>query len=277
MINIDLPSIPTAGDEFNFTCGATVPERLVHVPSAFTISYNLAGNMRVADDNSDATQSSLIRKGNVFSRDITLNPVKTSDATNYFCIVVFEGLVVVVHNNRMLNVRSESFIYTLYFIFSCIFSSKYAVSSPNMSLVLSPNDTIYESTPLNITCTAALPSVVNTLVSAMVSWINPSNEIIASTNDMRVTVLLPEVISSKTFESVLIFYPVDNGDEGPFHDQGEYLCQMTISSTNNLILNGVNNITENITIEGIQPINKYIKIIIIIIIKLVLIQNSLLF
>ena len=104
-----------------------------------------------------------------------------------------------------------------------------------MSLVLSPNDTIYESTPLNITCTATLPSVVNTPVSAMVSWINPSNEIITSTNDGRVTVLPAEMISNNIFESVLIFYPVDNGDEGPSDDEGEYTCEMTISSTNNLI------------------------------------------
>ena len=120
-----------------------------------------------------------------------------------------------------------------------------------MSLVLSPNDTIYESTPLNITCTATLPSIVNTPVSAMVSWINPNDEIITSTNDNRVTVLPAEMISINTFESVLIFYPVDNGDEGPFDDQGKYTCEMTISSTDNLILNGVNNITENITVEGI--------------------------
>ena len=123
-----------------------------------------------------------------------------------------------------------------------------------MSLVLSPNDTIYESTSLNITCIATLPSVVDTTVSAMVSWINPSNDIITSTNDGRVTVLPAEMISNNTFESILIFYPVDNGDEGPLDDQGEYICEMTISSTDNLILNGVNNITEIITVEGKQPI-----------------------
>ena len=124
-----------------------------------------------------------------------------------------------------------------------------------MSIVLSNNDTIYESTPLNITCTATLPSVVNTPVSAMVSWINPSNEIITSTDDNRVTVLPAEMISTNTFESILIFYPVDNGDEGPFDDQGKYTCEMTISSTDNLLLNGVTSITENITVEGIQLIN----------------------
>ena len=125
-----------------------------------------------------------------------------------------------------------------------------------MSLVLSPNDIIYESTPLNITCTATLPSVVNTPVSAMVSWINSNNEIITSTNDNRVTVLPAEMISNNTFESVLIFYPVDNGDEEPFDDEGKYTCEMNIISTNALILNGVTNISENITIEGMLPINK---------------------
>ena len=125
-----------------------------------------------------------------------------------------------------------------------------------MSLVLSPNDTIYESTSLNITCIATLPSVVDTTVSAMVSWINPSNDIITSTNDGRVTVLPAEMISNNIFESVLMFFPVDNGDEGPSDDEGEYTGEMTISSTNNVILNGVNNITENITVEGIQTINK---------------------
>ena len=133
-----------------------------------------------------------------------------------------------------------------------------------MSLVSSPNDTIYESTPLNITCTATLPSVVNTPVSAMVSWINSSNEIITSTDDNRVTVLPAEMISNNTFESVLIFYPVDNGDEGPFDDQGKYTCEMTISSTDNLILNGVNNTTKNITVEGIHPFIMMIIIIVVI-------------
>ena len=115
MIDIDFPSIPTAGDQFSFTCTATVPERLVYVPSGFTISYDLGADMIVAEDNPDATQSSLMRNGNVFSRDITLNPVKTSDAINYFCVVVFGGFSITTHNNRMLSVTSKSFVYIIIF------------------------------------------------------------------------------------------------------------------------------------------------------------------
>ena len=120
-----------------------------------------------------------------------------------------------------------------------------------MSLVVSPNDTIYESTLLNITCTATLTSLFKTNISAMASWISPNKEIINTTNDSRVTVLPAKTIGNNTFESVLIFYPVDNGDEGPFDDQGKYTCEMTISSTDSAILNGANNITESITVEGI--------------------------
>ena len=136
------------------------------------------------------------------------------------------------------------------FIISTSYCFSFTVPSPSMSLVLSPSGIIYESTPLSITCTATLPSVVNTDVSAMVSWINPNEDMIYNTNDGRVTVLPAEFIGDNTFESVLIFNPVDNGDEGPFNDEGVYLCEMTVSSNDSLILNGVNTITENVVVEG---------------------------
>ena len=134
MVNIDFPSIPTAGDEFTFTCRATVPERLVYVPTGFTISYDLPGNIIVADNNTDATQSSVMRNENVFSRDITLNPVKTSDATNYFCEVEFGDLGADSDNNGMLSVTSKSFVYIhiLYLIFSYL-SPPYSILSYNVT------------------------------------------------------------------------------------------------------------------------------------------------
>ena len=138
MINIDFLSIPTAGGEFNFTCRATVPERLVHVPTGFTISYDFSGDIIVADKNTDATQSSIMRKGNVFSRDITLNPVKTSDATNYFCEVEFGDLGADNENNGMLSVTSKSFVYIhiLYLIFLYL-SPPYSILSYHVTSFIS--------------------------------------------------------------------------------------------------------------------------------------------
>ena len=110
MINIDFPSIPTAGDEFSFTCTAIVPETLVLEPTDFLISYDQAGTMKVIDGNSDAMQSLVMKNGNIFSKEVTINPIKTSDATNYFCVVVFEQLGVISYDEEMLSVKSEFFI-----------------------------------------------------------------------------------------------------------------------------------------------------------------------
>ena len=133
MINLDFPSLPTAGDEFSFTCRATVPERLVHEPTGFTISYDFSGKFVVADNNPDATQSLVIRNGNVFSRDISLNPVKTSDATEYFCEVAFGDLGADNDNNGMLSVTSKSFVcihnYYKFHIFLSLSSTQYPLLS----------------------------------------------------------------------------------------------------------------------------------------------------
>ena len=82
-------SIPiTAGDQLNVTCTATVPQRLLYTPSA-VVSYDTGGQQVVAEDNTDATQSEVSQDGNVFSRVVTINPVKTTDARRYYCSVSF--------------------------------------------------------------------------------------------------------------------------------------------------------------------------------------------
>ena len=70
------------------TCSATVPERLVYSPTII-ISYDLGAQSIVADDNPSATESLVYKNSNVFSRVVTIDPVKTSDAREYYCIVSF--------------------------------------------------------------------------------------------------------------------------------------------------------------------------------------------
>ena len=83
-------SIPiTAGDQLNVTCTATAPQRLVYIPSTVVISYDTGGQQVVAEDNDDATQSEVSQDGNVFSRVVTIDPVKTTDARRYYCVVAF--------------------------------------------------------------------------------------------------------------------------------------------------------------------------------------------
>ena len=90
-VSISFSSTPTAGDQLNLTCSATVPEKLVerHTPAGIVISYDILGQNIVTEDNPDATQFNVTRVDNVFSRIVTINPVKTSDAKEYFCQVAF--------------------------------------------------------------------------------------------------------------------------------------------------------------------------------------------
>ncbi len=88
-VAVSFSSIPTAGDQLNVTCTATVPQRLVYTPSTVVISYNSGGQQVVAEDNADATQSEVSQDGNVFSKVVTIDPVKTTDARRYYCPVSF--------------------------------------------------------------------------------------------------------------------------------------------------------------------------------------------
>ena len=92
------------------TCSTTVPERLIYSPSAFNISYDGGAQNVVAEDNPNATQSAVSRDGNIFSRIVTIDPVKTSDARRYFCIAIFEvPQFTVVTDTNDLEVQSESY------------------------------------------------------------------------------------------------------------------------------------------------------------------------
>ena len=120
-----------------------------------------------------------------------------------------------------------------------------------MSVSLTLSGTIYESTLLVITCNATLPSVVDTDVTATSTWTGPSGTVISS-NDGRVTV--GQILSTEesVFQRNITISPVDNGDmnDNRTNDTGEYTCYTTISSINQLILNGTNNITEEIAVHS---------------------------
>ena len=93
------------------TCSATVPERLIYSP-LIVISYDFGSQELVAEDNPNATQSAISRDDNIFSRIVTIDPVKTSDARTYFCAVSFgDPLFVLVMDNDELEVQSESYNY----------------------------------------------------------------------------------------------------------------------------------------------------------------------
>ena len=133
------------------------------------------------------------------------------------------------------------------------------VPPPSISVSLSPSGTIYESTLLVITCNATVPSVVDTDVSATVTWTGPNGIV---NTDGRTTVDQAVSVDDNVFQSLLTFQPVDNGDtdEGT-NDAGQYTCEMNVSSTDNLILSETNSITtENIIVTGTYICNETITL-----------------
>ena len=122
----------------------------------------------------------------------------------------------------------------------------FPVPPPTMSVSLSPSSITYESTLLVITCNATLPSTADTDVTATATWTGPNG--LVNTNG-RIIVDPAVSVDDNTFQSQLTFQPVDNGDtEKEVNDAGQYTCEMSIISTDSLILTGTNDITEDIVI-----------------------------
>ena len=123
-----------------------------------------------------------------------------------------------------------------------------------MSISRSPSSgPIYESTVLNLTCTATVPSVVDTAVSAAVVWTNPDGSVIANTHNY-LTFSPPQQVENNTFESTLMFNPVDidNDKFSGFNSAGNYQCQVTVSSSpaNSLILDGIGSNDTDFSVDG---------------------------
>ena len=123
------------------------------------------------------------------------------------------------------------------------------VPPPSMVITHSPpTSPIYESTNFNLTCTGALPSVVDTTVSVTVVWFDPQGNTIPVESRRMITNVTSN--GNDEFESTLVFLPIDNGDHNSnFNDSGTYTCQVTISSSDPLIISGINSTTDTITVQ----------------------------
>ena len=85
-------------------------------------------------------------------------------------------------------------------------------------------------------------------MSATVVWLDPQNKPIPFESRRMITNVTSK--GNYEFESTLVFLPIDNGDHNSnFNDIGTYTCQMSISSSNPLIINGINSTTDTITVQ----------------------------
>ena len=104
---------------------------------------------------------------------------------------------------------------------------------------------------MNITCTANI-NAVDTPIDSHIQWFHDS--IMISNTPRTVVYELAGDGTNSTFESVLEFNPIDNGDNSIYNDSGNYTCEVILRSDNILILEA--NQTENIelTVTGIVTV-----------------------
>ena len=91
-INIIIPSVAVAGDEFRLTCQIIVPPNFVENLTSVRWTYDLGASRDVIAENNDASVAPIARDRNLFTSVLTLDPVKTNDARQYYCqltIVLF--------------------------------------------------------------------------------------------------------------------------------------------------------------------------------------------
>uniref|UniRef100_A0A1X7V2B3 Protein-tyrosine-phosphatase n=1 Tax=Amphimedon queenslandica TaxID=400682 RepID=A0A1X7V2B3_AMPQE len=218
-ISINIPSVPVAGDVFNLSCVIVVPPNFVENLTSVRWTYDLEASQDVTSENNDATLVPVVRNGNIFTSVLTLDPVKTTDARQYYCQATILVFGTVDRTNRDLTVQ---------------------ISPPSVSIVANPpTGPIYEST-INTT-------IVDTPVTGSVVWTDPSGNVIP-TNEARRQVIPP---TGNSLVSMLLFKPIDTGYN---NDGGTYTCQMIINSGNSLIASSQpTDTTLPVTVESLPP------------------------
>ena len=124
-----------------------------------------------------------------------------------------------------------------------------SVPPPQLTLTItSLSTTLYEGTPVNLTCTATIDTtIVNTPVTVSSIWIAPNGEQLTSSSSIdRITIV--DMLQSAPYTSVLMFDPADD------MDTGDYQCNITVvqNSSQPLILPSSNNATTNLNITGLS-------------------------
>ncbi|XP_019851148.1 PREDICTED: hemicentin-1-like [Amphimedon queenslandica] len=229
-ISINIPSVPVSGDVFNLSCVIVVPPNFVENFTSVRWTYDLEASQDVTSENNDATLVPVVRNGNIFTSVLTLDPVKTTDARQYYCQATILVFGIVDRTNRDLTVQ---------------------ISPPNVSIVADPpTGPIYESTGYILTCTATVnTTIVDTLVTGSVVWTDPSGNVIP-TNEARRQVIPP---TGNSLVSMLLFLPIDTGLN---NDGGTYTCQMIINSGyaySMIVSSQPTDTTLAVTVESLPP------------------------
>ena len=188
------------------------------------------------------------KNGSTYIRSHIFNPGMTDDVGLYTCRVIISIasiLFVSQSNSEVLQIQSMLPVYTV--DSGLLFVS---VPPPQLTLTITPSNTttLYEGTPVNLTCTATIDTTtVNTNITVSSMWIAPNGEqLTSSSSNDRITIV--DMLQSAPYTSVLMFDPADD------MDTGDYQCNVTVvdNSSQPLILPSSTTATTNLNITGLS-------------------------
>ena len=98
---------PVVGESVNLTCTTTLPERLTAEPTSVRWTYDLGASQDVTKLNKNSSVAPLARDGNMFISILTIESVKTTDASDYYCHVTVNAFNAIERQRIALGVMSK--------------------------------------------------------------------------------------------------------------------------------------------------------------------------
>ena len=195
---------PTVGDSYSLNCTVTGADRL-----NATITYQWFKNNTVV---SGKTQSTL-----------SFSSLSLSDAGQYRCDVTVSSTLLsqpVMNMSNTHDLTLQSKYNSSLMISYLIVNLTHLVPPPTaVTVIASPNGTIFTGSSLTLTCTIELAEAVDITVNTV--WSGPPGTQFTTTTSVATMMTATTYTSTATISSV------------ETSDSGEYTCTATISSTSN--------------------------------------------
>ena len=106
-----IPPIPDAGDIYSISCIVDIIERFVYELNSSTLFVSIdqkgVNSTRVVDVINGTTEGLVMKNDSVYTRILTFDEIKTSDARTYYCVAIFLELNVTAYVTSLVSVRSK--------------------------------------------------------------------------------------------------------------------------------------------------------------------------
>ena len=207
---------PTAGNTYTLVCRVSLVEDLVVDPNPSVVWLDSSGRT-VSGVNITAGRTTI--EGNVITRNLTFNFLRTSHGGEYTCQANISVLSISIANlsnstSTFITVKSRLICCSIRFACAPTNGPFHTVPQPTVSITPNRTGVLYAGTPLTLTCSIQLNPAVDTTVMVTRMWRGPRSQTIS--NSSRVTVSNLVERSAFLYETTIQFVPLSTSDGGNY-------------------------------------------------------------